>query len=68
VLPRLYVLLTLLRVKGYYMDVDGSNSSDDIFPVDRDNLLVPESVIKSIDDDIDQTMLPGFNASTKTNP
>jgi hypothetical protein len=58
--PPLYIMLSLLRVKSYYMGSD-RGYYDDIVPFDRDTLLVRETVMDSFDDDIDHLMRPVFN-------
>jgi hypothetical protein len=59
--PPLYVMLSLLQVKGYYMGIDRGYYDDEIVPFDRDSLLVPESVMESFNDDIDHLMHPILN-------
>lgn len=54
-------MLSLLRVKGYFMGVDRGYYDYGIVPFDRDNLLVPENVMQSFDDNIDHLMRPVFN-------
>jgi hypothetical protein len=58
--PPLYIMLSLLRVRGYYLGID-RGYHDDIVPFDRDMLLVPEAVLESFDDDIDHILHPVFN-------
>jgi hypothetical protein len=58
--PPLYIMLSLLRVKGYSMGVDRGYYDYGIVPFDRDNLLVPEALMQSFDDDIDRLMRPVF--------
>lgn len=56
----LHVMLSLLRVKGYFMAVNQfSYRARDL--IDRDNLLVPARVLESFESDVDQLLLPALN-------
>ena len=55
-----YILLSLLRVKGYYMALSRSDY-DESYPIDRPNLLLPPAVFDSFESDVDQVLLPVFN-------
>lgn len=56
----LYILLSLLRVKGYYMALSRSDY-DESYPIDRSDLLLPPAVFDSFESDVDQVLLPAFN-------
>jgi hypothetical protein len=56
----LFVLLSLLGVKGYTMGVSGFMRSPGS-PVDRDELLVPEVKIEGYDTDIPKAIRPAFD-------
>jgi len=53
-------MLSLLRVKSFYVGID-PGYYDRLVPFDRDNLLVPETVMQSFDGDTDHPMRPKFN-------
>jgi len=63
--PPLFIMLSLLGVSGYIMAVNRSRfwlGRDDIHPIDRDALLVPEVVVESFDCDPAEVMKPVFDA------
>jgi len=61
--PPLFIMLTLLGVKGYAMAVDPINSlGHDIHPIDRDTLLVPEVMIERFGTSPAELMRPIFDA------
>jgi hypothetical protein len=57
----LFIMLSLLSVKGYTMAVSGVFRHGSITSVDRDDLLVPAVKVESYDVDIYQAMRPAFN-------
>lgn len=55
----LYIMLSLLGVKGYVMAP--GRSGGDPYPIDRDDLIVPSVILESFEDEIDHVLLPAFN-------
>lgn len=61
--PPLFVMLSLLGVQGYTMGVDRSQyRSDEVYPIERDVLNIPEVVVEDFDCDPAKTMKPVFDA------
>jgi hypothetical protein len=61
--PPLFIMLSLLGVKGYTMAVDPIRFlGHDLHPVDRDTLLVPEVMIDRFDISPAEFMRPIFDA------
>lgn len=60
--PPLFVLLSLIGVKGYSMGYKRERYEFDGHPIEEENLLVPETVIESYDEDVDKVMRPVFDA------
>jgi len=61
--PPLFIMLSLLGVKGYTMAVDRIRFfGHDLHPIDRDALLVPEVMIDRFDINPAEFMRPIFNA------
>ena len=58
--PPLFIMLTLLGVKGYAMTV--GFLGHDIHPIDRDTLMVPEVMIDRFDTSPAELMKPIFDA------
>lgn len=58
--PPLHIMLSLLRVKDYLMALNQS-ADEEPYPIDRDELLVPTTVLASFESDVDRVMLPAFN-------
>jgi hypothetical protein len=59
--PPLFIMLSLLGVRGYTMGIRGQSYYDEYRPIDRDDLIVPEAIIESLDDDIDKVMRKVFD-------
>lgn len=59
--PSLYIMLSLLRVKGYYMGFSRADFYEEGHPIDRGDLLVPEVVLESFEGDIERAMRPAFD-------
>jgi hypothetical protein len=57
----LFILLSLIRVKGYEMGYNRERYEFDGHPIEEDNLLVPEAMIESFDQDVDKVMRPVFD-------
>lgn len=53
-------MLSLVGVAGYEMAVNDRFSEGS--PIDRDRLIVPETLVERDEDDRAQTMKPGFDA------
>jgi hypothetical protein len=58
--PPLAVMLSLIGVKGYHMDVRDA-FLDDVYPIDRDRLLVPEVIATSLHEDVGRLLRPAFD-------
>jgi hypothetical protein len=59
--PPLFIMLSLVGVKGYTMAVDRF-LMENSHPIDRDTLQVPEVMIERFDIDSTEVMRPAFNA------
>jgi hypothetical protein len=57
----LFILLSLIGVKGYEMGYDRERYAVDGHPIEQDNLLVPETVMNNYEDDVDKVMRPVFD-------
>lgn len=57
--PPIFVMLSLLGVKGYKMAVSIYDSGH---PIDRDLLILPEVVIDSYESDVAKAMKPAFDS------
>lgn len=60
--PPLFIMLTLLGVKGYKMAYDRERYFDQGQPIDRDTLIVPEVLIESFDIKHSDIVRPIFDA------
>ena len=60
VAPPIAVLITLLSVKGFR--VMAGDTMDDVSPIDRDNLLLPDVLVADFSDFDSQTLRPAFDA------
>jgi hypothetical protein len=60
--PPIIIFLTLLEVKGYFMDVYSDPDIDEIHRIDRDNLLLPEVIMESYDLAPEKILKPCFDA------
>lgn len=63
--PPLFVMLSLLEVSGYTMAIDTTRYSideDEIQPIDRDVLMVPEVLIEHFDCSAADVLKPAFDA------
>jgi hypothetical protein len=56
-----FVILSLLGVRGYQLMIDNSYSRSEGYKIDRDNLLVPALELKSLDCQIAEVLWPIFN-------
>ena len=58
-----FIMISLLGVKGYRMGVDEFSRSVPENPfIDRDDLILPELEVQSYDEDISQVLRPSFDA------
>lgn len=57
----LFIMLSLIGVKGYEMGYNRERFEFDGHPIEQDDLLVPEVVMESYDEDIDKVMQPVFD-------
>jgi hypothetical protein len=57
----LFILLSLIGVKGYEMGYNRERYVVAGHPIEQDNLLVPEAVMNSYEDDVDKVMRPVFD-------
>lgn len=63
VAPPLMVMVSLLGVKGYHMDTNlDSFLRRDIYPIDRNELIVPDILIEDFDTDAATVLRPAFDA------
>jgi hypothetical protein len=62
VYPPLFVMLSLLGVKGYTMATRGTLWPDEIHPIDRDALVLPEILVEDYDVKPDQILRSVFDA------
>ena len=61
--PPVFVMLSLLGVNGYIMGVSDSFSRRSrSYPIDRDDLIVPEIMLEDYDSDIPKSIRPAFDA------
>ncbi len=60
--PPIFIFLTLLGVKGYFMDVYSDPDIDEINTIDRDILQLPEVIVEKYDDEAAQVLRPCFYA------
>ena len=62
--PPITLMVSLLRVTGYTMAVSHSLDAwhDNVFPIDRDTLIVPETIFESYPPDIARALRPTFDA------
>jgi len=63
--PPIFVMLSLLAVRGYEMGVDESVfpfPMDAGYPVDRDDLLCPEIVVEDYESKAADILRPAFDA------
>lgn len=59
--PPLFATLTLLGVKGCFIQVEGLEAAEEV-QIDRDALLVPEIMIEGFDYDAEEVLRPAFDA------
>jgi hypothetical protein len=60
--PPIIIFLTLLEIKGYFMDVYSDPDIDEIHKIDRDNLLLPEAIIESYNVAAEKVLKPCFDS------
>lgn len=60
--PPCFVMLTLLGVKGYVMWYDDIWLGTDLHPIDRDMLLLPEQIVESYTEKVEQILRPMFDS------
>jgi hypothetical protein len=59
----IFIFLTLLGVKGYRMGINTERFwIDELYPIDRDALMLPEIVIENYNDRADKVLKPCFDA------
>jgi hypothetical protein len=57
----LFILLSLIGVKGYEIGYDRERYEFDVHPIEQDDLLVPEVFIESYEEVVDKVMRPVFD-------
>jgi len=60
--PPIFIFLTLLGVKGYFMDAYSDPDIDEIHTIDRDILQLPEVIIEKYDDRAEDVLRPCFDS------
>lgn len=61
--PPLLVMVSLLGVRGYEIDIDPLRRlPDEGYPIDRDDLLIPEVIVDSFECDPAEALKPVFDA------
>ena len=60
--PPLFILISLLNVKGYSMSVGVDSWPRAATPIDRDSLLLPDIVLDSYEAKIPELLRPAFDA------
>ncbi len=58
----IFIFLTLLGVKGYFMDAYSDPDIDEIHTIDRDDLQLPEVIMQSYDDRAEDVLRPCFDS------
>ncbi len=56
----LYILLSFIHVKGYYVALSRSEY-DESYPIDRPDLFLSPAVFDTFESDVDQVLVPVFN-------
>jgi len=57
-----FIMLSLQRTRNLSLDGDEKSARDAAHPIDRDELIVPEAVLLSFDDDLAKAIKPLFDA------
>ena len=60
--PPVFVMLRLLNVAGYTMGFNEMLVGEQTFPIEKDSIVLPESVIDSYDVDVAEVLKPTFDA------
>ncbi|MBA7704258.1 hypothetical protein ES703_113060 [subsurface metagenome] len=60
--PPIFIFLTLLGVKGYFMDAYPDPDIDEIHTIDRDDLQLPEVIVEKYDDRAEDVLRPCFDS------
>jgi hypothetical protein len=58
--PPLFIMLSLLGVKGHRMAFDGASSWTEGHPIDEKNLIVPETMFEDFGGNIEEKMVETF--------
>ncbi len=58
----IFIFLTLLGVKGYFMDAYSDLDIDEIHTIDRDNLQLPEVIVENYDVSAEKVLKPCFDS------
>jgi len=58
--PPLFIMLSLLGVKGYRMAFDEASSRTEGHPIDEKNLIVPETMFEDFSGNIEEQMAETF--------
>jgi len=58
----IWVCLSLIGVRGYIMPVGDYSLPDEVHPVDRDELIIPEIRLESYEQSADQILKPAFDS------
>lgn len=59
--PPLYIMLSLLDVRGYVVGGHGMGIGISVFPIEKQSLILPETELANFDDDITSVMKPVFD-------
>lgn len=59
--PPLYIMLSLLDVRGYIVGGHGLGLGISVFPIEKQSLILPETELANFDDDITDVMKPLFD-------
>src|SRR5207247_493994 len=63
VVPPLFIMLSLLGVKGYTLEVNPSRAfAHDAYPIDRNDLVLPELLIEDFNGNAATVLRPAFDA------
>ena len=60
--PPIFIFLTLLGVKGYFMNAYSDPDIDEIYMIDRADLQLPEGIVEKYDDRAEDVLRPCFYA------
>jgi hypothetical protein len=60
--PPIFVFLNMFGVKGYSMGLPEQVRTHDTFPIDRDMLFLPESIVERYDVKAEEVLKPSFDS------